>query len=131
MTSKNLVSGLAAVALLALASCSSEPSDWRADRKVSVDMVPPGGRTTDNFDLATDAASQHKGGAVAEPISSHMDVEQTMAPAAGQPDKPSAGGAMSADAVKAEGSKQGESATKVETETHHDLNEGHREQNKN
>ncbi|KAA9333075.1 hypothetical protein F0P96_08820 [Hymenobacter busanensis] len=130
MTSKNLVSGLAAVALLALASCSSEPSDWRPDRKVSVDQVPPGTRSSDNFDLATDAPSQHKGGAIAEPVSSHMDVEQTTAPAAGKPEKPSAGGAMSADAVQAEGSKQGEAATK-DAETQHDLSDGQREKNQN
>ena len=39
-----------ATASLALASCSSEPSDWRPDQKVSVDMVEPGTRPTDNYD---------------------------------------------------------------------------------
>ena len=39
-----------ATAALALSSCSSEPSDWRPDEKVSTDMVEPGTRDTDNFD---------------------------------------------------------------------------------
>lgn len=37
-------------ATLALTSCSSEPSDWRPDEKVSVDQVAPGTRDTENFD---------------------------------------------------------------------------------
>ncbi|WP_400192927.1 hypothetical protein [Hymenobacter sp. B81] len=132
MTSNNLVSGLAAVALLALASCSAEPSDWRPDGKVSVDQVAPGTRETQYFDLHTDAPSQHKGGAIAEPISSHTDVEQTLDPAKGQPsNRTHADAAMSPDAVVPEGSKQGEDATKAKTETHHDLNDEHREQNEN
>jgi hypothetical protein len=39
-----------ATASLALTSCSSEPSDWRADEKVSLDVVAPGTRDTENFD---------------------------------------------------------------------------------
>jgi hypothetical protein len=37
-------------ATLALTSCSSEPSDWRPDEKVSLDMVAPGTRNDENFD---------------------------------------------------------------------------------
>ncbi|GAB3575628.1 hypothetical protein [Hymenobacter daeguensis] len=37
-------------ATLALTSCSSEPSDWRDDEKVSVDVVAPGTRDDENFD---------------------------------------------------------------------------------
>ena len=38
-----------ATASLALTSCSSEPSDWRPDEKVSTDMVAPGTRNSENF----------------------------------------------------------------------------------
>ena len=37
-------------ATLALTSCSSEPSDWRPDEKVSLDMVAPGTRNDENYD---------------------------------------------------------------------------------
>ena len=37
-------------ATLALTSCSSEPSDWRPEDKVSLDLVAPGTRDTENFD---------------------------------------------------------------------------------
>ena len=37
-------------AALALTSCSSEPSDWRPDEKVSTDLVAPGTRDSENFD---------------------------------------------------------------------------------
>ena len=59
---------LAPVALLFLASCSSEPSDWRPEDKVSLDLIPPGTRPSDNFDQKTSAApSDEKGGAIATP----------------------------------------------------------------
>ena len=38
-----------ATATLALASCSSEPSDWRPDEKVSTDLVAPGTRNDENY----------------------------------------------------------------------------------
>jgi hypothetical protein len=131
MTSNKLVSGLAAVALLALASCSSEPSDWRPDKKVSMDMVAPGTRESYDFDQATDAPSQHKGGAIETPISSHMDVEQTLDPAKGAPDRAKANQGQTPDAVQAEGSKAGEEGTAAPTDTQHDLNnkEGVQKQN--
>jgi hypothetical protein len=40
----------ASAATLALTSCSSEPSDWRPEEKVSNDVVAPGTRDTENFD---------------------------------------------------------------------------------
>lgn len=121
MTSNKLVLGLAAVALLGLASCSSEPSDWRPDKKVSVDMVPPGARESYDFDIATEGPSQHKGGAIEKPINSQMEVEQTLDPGKGLPEKPTADQAMTPDATKAEGSKEGPAATKGESATQHDL----------
>ena len=40
----------AATATLTLTSCSSEPSDWRPDQKVSLDLVAPGTRDSENYD---------------------------------------------------------------------------------
>ena len=72
-----------AAASLALTSCSSEPSDWRPDDKVSVDMVAPGTRVSDNFDQNTAyAPNQAKGGAITKPISSAADLDQRPAPSA-------------------------------------------------
>ena len=66
-----------AAAVLALNACSSEPSDWRPDQKVSVDMVAPGTRVTDNFDQNTDyAPNQAKGAAITKPISSAVEFEK-------------------------------------------------------
>lgn len=82
-----------ALAALSLSACSSEPSDWRPENKVSLDMVAPGTRMSDNFDQHTEAtSSQHKGGAIAEPISSHVTLEKQ--------EKPSAQHATSANAEK-------------------------------
>ena len=41
---------LLALATAALASCSAEPSDWRPNEKVSIDVIAPGTRPTENFD---------------------------------------------------------------------------------
>ena len=38
-----------ATAVIALNACSSEPSDWRPENKVSVDTVEPGYRSSDSF----------------------------------------------------------------------------------
>jgi hypothetical protein len=73
-----------ATASLALSSCSSEPSDWRPDDKVSLDMVAPGTRVSDNFDQNTDyAPNQAKGGAITKPISSAADLDQRPSPKPG------------------------------------------------
>ncbi|OGX85549.1 hypothetical protein [Hymenobacter glacialis] len=81
-----------ATASLALTSCSSEPSDWRPDDKVSLDMVAPGTRISESYDEAHAAHAPHqaRGGAIAEPISSGVDLDHRA--------KPSAKGAMSANA---------------------------------
>ncbi|UYZ62413.1 hypothetical protein [Hymenobacter weizhouensis] len=74
---KQLVLSALALATLALNACSSEPSDWRPDKKVSLDMVAPGSRSSDNFDQHTAAASHNeKGGAVATPISSGVVLDE-------------------------------------------------------
>lgn len=76
---------LFAPAALLLASCSSEPSDWRPDQKVSVDLVAPGTRDSDNFDQNTPyAPNQAKGAAITKPISSSADLDQRPAPSAEQ-----------------------------------------------
>ena len=73
-----------AAAGLALNACSSEPSDWRPDEKVSLDMVAPGTRETDNFDQKTDyAPNQAKGAAITKPISSAASgIDRRPAPSA-------------------------------------------------
>jgi len=100
---KKLLSYLAPAAVVLLASCSSEPSDWRPENKVSVDMVPPGTRPSDNFDQATAAApSQEKAGAISEPVSSGTRLEKRPAP--------SAGAVMSADTQEGTAERPGEGA---------------------
>ena len=74
---------LAPVGLLFLASCSSEPSDWRANEKVSLDTVPPGTRASENYDKGTaDEPSDEKGGAIAtpSPVMSSPDLGSRAAP---------------------------------------------------
>lgn len=80
---KQLVLSTLALAALCLSACSTEPSDWRPENKVSLDMVAPGARSSDNFDQHTAAASSNeKGGATATPISSHTDLEGLEKPSA-------------------------------------------------
>jgi hypothetical protein len=82
---------LASAALLFLASCSSEPSDWRPEQKVSLDVIPPGTRVSDNFDQNTSAApSDEKGGAISTP---HPVLQGNLTRRAA----PTAGAVMSAD----------------------------------
>ncbi|GEM_PF-1140954 len=101
---KKLLFSLAPAAVLLLASCSSEPSDWRPENKVSVDMIPPGTRPSDNFDQATAAApSQEKGGAISRPVSSGTRLEKRPAP--------TAGAVQSADTQEGTAAKPGEGAT--------------------
>lgn len=81
---KKLLSYLAPAAVVLLASCSSEPSDWRPDKKVSLDMIEPGTRPSDNFDQGTpEAPSQEKGGAISRPVSSGTVLDKRAAPTAG------------------------------------------------
>lgn len=100
---KKLLSYLAPAAVVLLASCSSEPSDWRPDKKVSLDMVEPGTRASDNFDQGTPAApSQEKGGAISRPVSSGVVLDRRAAP--------SAGAVMTADTQEGVAEKPGDSA---------------------
>ena len=108
---KKLLSYLAPAAMLLLAACSSEPSDWTADKKVSLDMVPPGTRISDNFDQHTTAApSQEKGGAISDPVSSNKSIFSKRA-------APTAGAVMSADVQQGTAMKPGESTGKKKADS--------------
>ncbi len=103
---KKLLSYLAPAAVVLLASCSSEPSDWRPDKKVSLDLIAPGTRPSDNFDQGTSAApNEAKGGAITEPVNSATVLDKRAAP--------TAGGVMSADTQ--EGTAQKTGATEKNT----------------
>jgi hypothetical protein len=100
---KKLLSYLAPAAVVLLASCSSEPSDWRPDKKVSLDMVEPGTRPSDNFDQGTpDAPSQEKGGAISRPVNSGTVLDRRAAP--------SASAVMTADTQEGTAEKPGDSS---------------------
>lgn len=74
-----------AVASLAFASCSTEPSDWRPDDKVSHDMVAPGTRASGGIDPDdANEPSQEKGGAIPRPISTESDLDERAKPSADQ-----------------------------------------------
>ena len=104
---KKLLSYLAPAAVVLLASCSSEPSDWRPENKVSVDMV--GTRPSDNFDQGTDyAPNQAKGAAITKPISSHAQLEKRPAP--------TAGAVQTADTQEGTAAKRGEGPAANEQE---------------
>ncbi|RYU81049.1 hypothetical protein [Hymenobacter persicinus] len=118
MTKNLLLSGLA-LATLALNACSSEPSDYRPDKKVSVDMVAPGTRSDEGYAQAergtAEEPNQAKGGAIAHPISNNGPVDETDVDVH---NKPSAEKAMSANAEEVETSKKGSDAAKVQAEPH-------------
>jgi len=95
---------LAPAALLFLASCSSEPSDWRPEQKVSLDTVPPGTRVSENFDQSDDAARGGKHDPIGEPASKVLQGNLTRRAA------PTAGAVMSAD-TKPENDGKTENAT--------------------
>lgn len=103
---KQLVLSALAVAALSFTACSSEPSDYRPDKKVSLDMVEPGSRSSDNFDQHTAAAAdQHKGAAIERPISSQVVLDGKA--------KPSATSNVSADAQEAEVTKKAVDRAKI------------------
>ena len=109
---KKLLSYLAPAAVVLLASCSSEPSDWRADKKVSLDMVAPGTRSSDNFDQGTEAApNQAKGAAITTPISSSAVLDERAAPAAGA--------VMSGDTQEGTAKRPGEPGNSKPSEQEH------------
>ncbi|RFP66755.1 hypothetical protein D0N36_01340 [Hymenobacter lapidiphilus] len=73
--SKQLVISAFALAALALGGCSAEPSDWRPDKKVSLDMVAPGSRSSENYDH-DELVNNEKSGAIAEPVSSGVTLDE-------------------------------------------------------
>ncbi|MDJ0366748.1 hypothetical protein QMK33_16455 [Hymenobacter sp. H14-R3] len=100
---KKLLSYLAPAAMLLLASCSTEPSDWTADKKVSLDMVPPGTRISENYDQKpTSIETQEKRGALNG--SKHILSKDVV---------PTAGAVMSADVQEGTALKPGEGAAKM------------------
>lgn len=102
---------LAPAALLFLASCSSEPSDWRPEQKVSLDVIPPGTRVSDSFDQNTEAApSDEKGGAIATP---HPILQGNLERRAA----PKAGAVMSADTKPENAKKSVKNGTSSQTES--------------
>jgi hypothetical protein len=103
---KTLLMAVCAVSL-GLTACSSEPSDWRPDEKVSVDMVPPGTRASEmQASDRADMPSQEKGGAIAEPINSEAKLDERPMPNPRE--------AMSENSVEAL-EKHGETMKEVET----------------
>lgn len=102
---------LVPAAFLLLASCSSEPSDWRPEQKVSLDLVPPGTRVSDNFDQNTSAApNDAKGGAISSPSPMMSSNLERRTP-------PSAGGVMSADTKPENARKRKNSSTSSQSDT--------------
>jgi hypothetical protein len=101
---------LAPAALLFLASCSSEPSDWRPEQKVSLDTVPPGTRVSENYDKSDDAEHGGKHDAIGEPASKVLQGNLTRRAA------PTAGAVMSADTKPENATKKGNS-TSSQTES--------------
>ncbi len=72
---------LALAAALTLSACSSEPSDWRPDEKVSVDLVPPGTREDEVFRTdSADMPNQAKSGAISQPINSGVKLDERAMP---------------------------------------------------
>ncbi|TDN39700.1 hypothetical protein E4631_09560 [Hymenobacter sp. UV11] len=103
---KKLLSYLAPAAVVLLASCSSEPSDWRPDQKVSLDQIAPGTRPTDNFDQGTAAApNQAKGGAISTPTSSRMNMKRAA---------PTPGAVQTADTQEGTAARPGEGTARPE-----------------
>jgi len=80
MTKQLLLSGLA-LATLALNACSSEPSDWRPDKKVSLDQIAPGTRSTQVFDVQANAEeTEANGAAIPRPINSEVVLDEREMP---------------------------------------------------
>lgn len=103
---------LAPAALLFLASCSSEPSDWRSEQKVSLDTVPPGTRISEDYDndkMPSPADEKHD--AIGEPASKVLQGNLTRRAA------PKAGAVMSADTKPENAEKSVNSGTSSQTES--------------
>lgn len=102
---------LAPAALLCFASCSSEPSDWRPEEKVSLDTVPPGTRISENFDKSDDAARGGKHDPIGTPASKVLQGNLTRRAA------PGAGAVMSADTKPENSAKSVKSGTSSQSDT--------------
>jgi hypothetical protein len=102
---------LAPAALLFLASCSSEPSDWRSEQKVSLDTVPPGTRVSENYDKSDDAERGGKHDAIGEPASKVLQGNLTRRAA------PTAGAVMSADTKPENAKDNKDNSTSSQTES--------------
>jgi hypothetical protein len=110
---------LAPAALLFLASCSSEPSDWRPEQKVSLDTVPPGTRVSERFgkdgdgngDASLNAPRDAKHDPIGEPASKVLqgNLERRAAP--------NAGAVMSADTKPENAKKSVNNGTSSQTES--------------
>lgn len=95
-----------AAAALTLNACSSEPSDWRPDEKVSVDLVPPGTRSDEVFGTdSADMPNQAKGGAISRPINSGVKLDERAMPDAKE--------TTSADAASLKGEEKMNDATQA------------------
>lgn len=102
---------LAPAALLCLASCSSEPSDWRPEEKVSLDTVNPGTRISENFDKSDNTARGGKDDPIGTPASAVLQGNLTRRAA------PSAGAVMSADTEPENNRKSVKSGTSSQSDT--------------
>jgi len=110
MTKQLLLSGLA-LATLALNACSSEPSDWRPDKKVSLDMIAPGTRSDQYFDAEEKTPeTEANAAAIPRPINSEVTLDERAMPPAGE--------TMSenAPAIKEEYSERAAEKVKAKTE---------------
>lgn len=106
MNKNLLLAGLASLAL-SFTACSSEPSDWRPDKKVSLDQVAPGSRSTQNYDQGTAYESnQAKGAAIPKPLNSALE-------GVDRKPKPSAEAAISANAEEVMRTRKDEAAAKL------------------
>ncbi|TVT40419.1 hypothetical protein FNT36_13140 [Hymenobacter setariae] len=106
---------LAPAALLFLASCSSEPSDWRPEQKVSLDTVPPGTRVSEDYDddktPSLSETKDPKHDPIGEPASKVLQGNLTRRAA------PKAGAVMSADTKPENAEKSVNSGTSSQAES--------------
>ena len=100
-----------ATASLALTSCSSEPSDWRPEQKVSLDTVDPGTRISENYDKTDDVVPGDKKDPIGVPASKVLQGNLTRRAA------PSAGAVMSADTKPENSAKSVKSGTSSQSDT--------------
>lgn len=101
-----------AAAALALNACSSEPSDWRPDEKVSLDMVAPGTRISEmHASDSADMPNAAKGGAIPRPTNSSVKLDERAMPNAAE--------AMSADAANLKGEEKKNDASPADGDARH------------